>query len=139
MEEHFIGFWNVENLFDVVNSSDRPDYLQKQLKSELKGWTATVLKTKITQLVEIVSKMNDGAGPDILGICEIENEAVVKKLLAALPAGGRNYKIAHADTKDKRGIDVAVIYDSDKYDAGGKRPGCVPCRVLGVSDSVHYG
>lgn len=118
MEEHYIAFWNVENLFDTSTSSDRPEYLKKRLKNELKGWTATVLKKKILQLVKIIVQMNDGVGPDVLGICEIENENVVAKLLDALPSGWRNYAIAHADTKDGRGIDVAVIYDADKYDAG---------------------
>lgn len=118
MDEHFISFWNVENLFDISSSPDRPDYLKKKLKNELKGWTADVLKKKISQLVKIIVQMNDGAGPDILGICEIENENVVAKLLDALPSGWRNYAIAHADTNDGRGIDVAVIYDVDKYKAG---------------------
>ncbi len=118
MDEHFIAFWNLENLFDVSTSADRPDYLKTKLKGELKGWTATVLKKKIVQLAKIIVQMNDGLGPDILGVCEIENENVVAKLLDGLPSGGRNYAIAHADTKDGRGIDVAIIYDADKYEAG---------------------
>jgi len=115
---HFIGFWNLENLFDISSSSERPDYLKERLRKELEGWTAAILKKKIAQLVKIIMQMNDGRGPDILGVCEIENEAVVKKLLDGFPSGGRNYKIAHADTKDGRGIDVAVIYDGDTYRAG---------------------
>ncbi|MFY0610989.1 MAG: endonuclease [Hyphomicrobiaceae bacterium] len=118
MEEHFLGFWNLENLFDVANSPSRPEYLQRQLKTELKGWTSSVLAAKLSQLTQIITKMNDGAGPDILGICEIESELVVQKLLDALPTNGRQYKIAHADTADNRGIDVAVIYDGEKYAAG---------------------
>lgn len=118
MDMHFIAFWNVENLFDVASSSHRPDYLQKKLNNELKGWTAAVLERKISQLVKIIVQMNGGAGPDILGICEIENENVVAKLLDAMPSGWRNYAIAHADTADARGIDVAIIYDADRYKAG---------------------
>lgn len=118
MTEHFIGFWNLENLFDTSSSSERPEYLKKQLKKELAGWTTAVLKKKLKQLVRIITQMNGGSGPDILGVCEIENEAVVQELLDTFPSGGRNYKIAHADTKDKRGIDVAVIYDAAKYEAG---------------------
>ncbi len=90
MDEHFIAFWNVENLFDVSTSNDRPEYLKKKLKNELKGWTAAVLKKKISQLVKIIVQMNDDTGPDILGLCEIENENVVAKLLEAMPSGWRN-------------------------------------------------
>lgn len=62
--------------------------------------------------------MNDGSGPDILGICEVENETVLQKLLRALPLTKRTYALAHADTKDKRGIDVAFIYDAERYRLG---------------------
>lgn len=117
MVNHFIGFWNLENLFDISSSTQRPDYLKNELRNELEGWTASVLRKKLAQLVKIIMQMNGGLGPDILGICEIENEAVVQKLLDTFPSGWRNYKIAHADTRDKRGIDVAIIYDSDKYEA----------------------
>lgn len=54
--------------------------------------------------------MNNGAGPDLLGVCEIESQTVVQLLLdqlnTRLPAP-RSYKIVHADTDDERGIDVA--------------------------------
>lgn len=115
MADHFIAFWNVENLFDVETAPDRPEYLQKQLAKELKGWNASVLNKKISQLSEIIGLMNNGTGPDILGVCEIENENVLKKLVGALNVAARDYGIAHADAKDKRGIDVAFIYDKKKF------------------------
>ena len=119
MESHYVAFWNLENLFDRESSPDRPDYLQSQLAKELDGWTAVILNKKIKQLAKIIKQMQGGAGPDILGVCEIENENVVTKLINALSSLGRNYVIAHADTQDKRGIDCAVLYDQDKY-AGGE-------------------
>ena len=115
MPDHYIAWWNIENLFDVENSPTRPDYLQKELKSELKGWTKKILNTKVKQLAHIIRQMNGGLGPDILGVCEVENKPVVKKLVSALSPLGRNYQVEHHDTKDKRGIDVAFIYDADKF------------------------
>jgi len=56
-------------------------------------------------------KMNDDKGPDILGLCEIENIAVLKMLQAALYPLNRKYAIAHVDMEDERGIDIAFIYD----------------------------
>ena len=62
--------------------------------------------------------MNTGAGPDLLGVCEVENRFVLDLLAAAihqqLPA--RRYGIAHADTADARGIDVAFLYDLTKLE-----------------------
>lgn len=37
MKEYFIASWNLENLFDVENSPNRTDKLQRTLKDELKG------------------------------------------------------------------------------------------------------
>jgi hypothetical protein len=115
--DHYVAWWNVENLFDLSSSTHRPPTLKKRLKSELKGWTALVLKAKVRQLASIITHMNDGLGPDILGVCEVENEPVLNRLVAALAPLGRNYRVAHEDSSDKRGIDIAFIYDADRYTA----------------------
>lgn len=61
--------------------------------------------------------MNKNSGPDILGICEVENRWVIEKLADSLKhLAQRRYKIVHADTKDDRGIDVAFIYDGKKFE-----------------------
>ena len=119
--EHFIYWWNLENLFDVANSKERPEWIQKQIKRELKGWTSAVLDKKIANIASILQKMNDGKGPDILGVCEIENEAVVQRLMDRVgKVLNRTYKVLHHDSKDKRGIDIAIIYDTAKYEDDGR-------------------
>ena len=118
MTEHYIAWWNVENLFDTSSSATRPEWLQKKLASELKGWTATVLQKKCSQLARVINAMNDGNGPDILGVCEVESKAVLEKLVAKLTAPGRDYGVKHHDTSDARGIDVAFIYDKNIFTAG---------------------
>ncbi len=115
MMEYFIAWWNLENLFDVANSNDRPEWLQKKLKNELKDWGASVLNNKLKQLASITGQMNDNSGPDLLGVCEVENRAVLDKLVTALAFTGRKYGVVHADTKDARGIDVAFIYDKKLF------------------------
>ena len=61
--------------------------------------------------------MNGGAGPDLLGVWEVENRFVLELLVAQLggPLPARHYEIVHADTTDARGIDVAFIYDRDLF------------------------
>lgn len=117
MPDHYVAWWNVENLFDLTSSQHRSVRLQTRLRSELKGWTAPVLNAKLRQLASIITQMNAGLGPDILGVCEVENEPVLDKLVAALASLGRNYRVAHEDSSDNRGIDIAFIYDADRYDA----------------------
>ena len=115
LEEYYISWWNVENLFDY-QTAKRSEKLKRVLKSELKGWTAKILDEKLSQLAKIISKMNDGQGPDILGMCEIENERVLKKLVQKLKFNQRRYEIVHENTNDKRGIDVAFLYDAKKFE-----------------------
>ena len=59
--------------------------------------------------------MNNDSGPDILGVCEVENKPVMDRLVTSLNSLNRNYKVAHHDCSDERGIDVAFIYDGDKF------------------------
>jgi endonuclease/exonuclease/phosphatase family metal-dependent hydrolase len=112
MVNYYVAWWNLENLFDVEDSAERPDWLAKALKTELAGWTDAILDRKISQLSSVITRMNDGRGPDLLGVCEVENKPVVAQLTEALQANGRNYQVAHHDTSDQRGIDVAFIYDA---------------------------
>ncbi len=115
-QKYHIAWWNVENLFDVQNSTQRPGWLQKALNSELIGWDKSVLVQKINNLALIIQKMNSKTGPDILGVCEVENLKVLKHLVETLAPLGRNYDVVHHDMSDDRGIDVAYIYDKNKFD-----------------------
>jgi predicted extracellular nuclease len=116
MPKHCIAWWNVENLFDVQNSPNRPAWLQSKLNSELAGWTAAVLDLKINQIASVIMLMNQGKGPDIIGMCEVENKPVLEKLVNALSPLGRNYIVKHHEGNDQRGIDIAFIVDKDLYE-----------------------
>lgn len=62
--------------------------------------------------------MNAGLGPDILGVCEVENAYVLAALSSRLNAAiaGRRYAAVHADsTRDHRGIDTAFVYDGVRF------------------------
>lgn len=115
--DHYISWWNVENLFDIQNAPDRPAWFQEEIEGELEGWTQAVLDQKIEQLASIIMQVNGGEGPDLLGVCEVESEKVLNDLVDALAPLGRRYAVAHHDTSDRRGIDVAFIYDADRFEA----------------------
>jgi endonuclease/exonuclease/phosphatase family metal-dependent hydrolase len=62
--------------------------------------------------------MHGGQGPDILGVCEVENAFVLQQLCTTLNAqiAGRNYSVVHVDsTRDHRGIDTAFVFDASHY------------------------
>ena len=114
-EEYQVAWWNVENLFDIENSPNREKRIKSIIKSEVKGWTKEKLSKKTSQLSKIIGMLNENNGPDILGVCEIENRNVLQKLVNNLRFLGREYKIAHEEMDDGRGIDIGLIYDSKKF------------------------
>jgi len=58
--------------------------------------------------------MNDGRGPDLLGVCEVENQAVLEEMVNTY-LSDLDYKIAYIESPDNRGIDNGLIYKSDKF------------------------
>lgn len=124
--DYCFGFYNLENYFDTEDSADRPEWLQRALRRELAGWGEAILTQKTANLAKVIASMQDGAGPDILGVCEAENRPVLTRLAAAAGAQtGRSYHVIHADTEDKRGIDTAFLYDEALF-----TPGAVFQRVI---------
>jgi endonuclease/exonuclease/phosphatase family metal-dependent hydrolase len=108
-----IAWWNLENLFDH-ETAPRSDELKATLKSELKGWTAGIRDQKISQLASIITLMFDGAGPALLGVCEVESEAVMARLADAINIPGRDYAVITHESTDARGIDTSFIVDNNE-------------------------
>lgn len=118
MSDHFIAFWNLENLFAPEGFADREPWIAHRMAADLSGWTQALFDIKIDQLVSILRQMNGGQGPDILGVCEVENAFVLQQLTTKLnwQFNNRNYTVVHADaTRDHRGIDTAFVFDSARY------------------------
>ena len=83
-DNYYISWWNLENLFDTSRARARSDKLRRVLRSELDGWTLDVVKRKVAQLAEVIRHMNDGRGPDLMGVCEVENISVLRRLVRAI-------------------------------------------------------
>ena len=118
MPNHFVAFWNLENLFAPEGFATREPWIAQQMASDLRGWTQALFDAKIAQLASIIRQMNGGQGPDILGVCEVENAFVLQQLTARLSTHipTRTYAVVHVDaTRDQRGIDTAFVFDSAKY------------------------
>lgn len=115
MVEHFVAFWNLENLFGPEDHPPRIDWIKARIRNDLRGWTPALYQRKLAQLSRIIVQMKSAQGPDILGVCEVEDGFVLADLAAVLNAAlpGRAYGVVHADnTRDLRGIDTAFIYDT---------------------------
>ena len=128
--DYYVAWWNVENLFDEENAPPdrRSDKVFRAIKNDIAGGLRQLRDRKVAQLASVIAQMNGGAGPDLLGVCEVENRFVLELLVAAVRsvAAGTGYGVAHADTEDARGIDVAFLYDSD-HAAGSAGRDVLPC------------
>jgi len=110
-----VAFYNVENLFDTINNPDTfDDDFTPQGKN---AYTSKIYHKKIDHIAKVISEIGFQASrnsPVIIGLVEIENKDVVEDLIHSEFLRKRNYKIIHFDSPDRRGIDVAFIYQ-EKY------------------------
>ncbi len=117
MEKYHISFWNLENLFAPQGYPAREPWIAKRMAKDLEGWSVELFERKIEQLAKIIVQMNNNTGTDLLGVCEVENRYCLAALADRLNEmlDNRNYRLVHADSsRDKRGIDTAFIYDSNR-------------------------
>jgi len=120
-----IMFYNVFNLFDAKHDQDKNDwtFLPKGYPGKAEycetvsnsgyreqcvnsDWTEANVKLKLKQLKRAVKAARKRL-PDILGLCEVENPKIVARLAKTLGYS----KLAMTNSPDKRGIDVAVLYN----------------------------
>ena len=105
-----VAFWNLQNLFDIEASK-----LASDLDfTPVNGWDRKAFEAKVSNLAEVVRLMFDGQGPDLLGVCEIENERVGEVLIKAI--GRDDYALAHVEHPDIRGIDTSLIYSTRHFE-----------------------
>jgi len=109
----YVAHYNVENLFDTLDDPKKND--EEFLPGGKNNWTAERYEIKLVRLAQVISAMNAASGPDLLGICEIENRQVADDLRRNIHQKGRKYTLVHFESPDNRGIDVGLIYDSKKF------------------------
>ena len=102
-----VGFWNVENLFDLEDDPNKND--DEFSLGGRKNVDQEIYDLKIKNCSEVLFDLN----VDILGLCEVENSKVLNDLNKAYK--DRDYTIIHYDSPDNRGIDNALMYDEDRF------------------------
>ena len=110
--EVFAVFYNVENFFDTIDCSITKD--DEFLPLSNKKWNSEKYFHKIEQLEKVILELsveeNHSFFPDLIGLCEVENETVVNDLLSHSFLKNNNYNLLHKDSPDGRGIDCALLF-----------------------------
>lgn len=108
-----IAFYNQENLFDTLDDPIRKD--EEFTPTGTYNWTSERYANKLQNMARVIVAMNQGKGPDALGMCEVENQVVLQDLTAQLRKSGLDYHIVWFESPDERGIDNALLYRPDKF------------------------
>lgn len=107
-----VVFYNVENLFDTIDDPNTID--EEFLPAGKLKWNSQRYNLKLQHIVEAVT-LNQPENPMLIGFVEVENGKVVMDVAKTGRLAQTNYLLAHKESPDARGIDVALLYDRDRF------------------------
>lgn len=112
-QDFTVMFYNVENLFDTEDDTTRND--EEFLPEGARRWTASRYYRKLNSIARAVAAAGEWELPSLIGLCEVENEKVLRDLVYGTLLSAGNYGIVHRDSPDPRGIDLALLYRRDQF------------------------
>jgi predicted extracellular nuclease len=107
-----IMFYNTENFFDTEDDTTTND--NDFTPDGRLHWTPDKYTQKLTNIYKVIAGIGGWQPPEIIGFSEVENRKVLNDLLFETPLSKYQYNIVHYDSPDLRGIDVALLFRSDK-------------------------
>ena len=108
-----IMFYNVENLFDVHDNPLTSD--EDFTPGGVRHWTYGHYYDKIHRIGKVISSLGGWQPPDLVGLCEVENDSVVSHLCYRTSLRRYDYRYYVTKGNDPRGIDVALLYQRDRF------------------------
>ncbi len=105
--------WNVENLFDVRHDSLKND--QEFLPESIRRWHYGRYKKKLADISRVITAVGEWRPPALVALCEVENDRVLRDLTRYSPLREHGYRYVMTDSPDERGIDVALLYQRDRF------------------------
>ncbi|MDR0613679.1 MAG: endonuclease [Dysgonamonadaceae bacterium] len=114
-----VMFYNVENLFDTADNPHKND--EEFLPDGRRRWSQKRYYTKINNLAKVIGSAGEWGVPAIIGLCEVENEKVMQDLVKNSPLKKADYRFIVTSSPDRRGINVALLYQRDRFKYLGHR------------------
>lgn len=106
-------FYNVENLFDCTHDSLKNDW--EFLPDGIRHWHPGRLRTKLQHLSQVIVVAGEWEPPVLVGVCEVENEQVMDQWVQHSPLRHCGYRYVMTRSADERGIDVALLWQRDRF------------------------
>lgn len=111
-----IAFYNLENLFDTINDPNKNDEASPIMG--IKNRRSYIYKKKLNNMARVLSEIGVQEAKNtaaIIGVSEIENRKVLEDLIHTNYLKDKDYGIIQYDSPDKRGIDVALLYQKNNF------------------------
>jgi len=108
-----VMFYNTENLFDPENGDITGD--DEYTPAGDRHWTYKRLNAKLLNISKVILSASGWQPPALVGLCEIENRNVLERLTKQTPLAAIPYQIIHKESPDHRGIDVAMLYNTEQF------------------------
>ena len=112
-ESFLVMFWNVENLFDTKDDPHKND--NEFLPDATRHWNFFRYRDKLKNLAKGIIASGDEYVPDLVGLCEVENDSCIYDLTKRSPLREAGYRYVMTDSPDQRGIDVALLYQRGSF------------------------
>lgn len=112
-ESFRVMFWNVENLFDTKDDLLKDD--NEFLPDATRSWTYFRYRDKLIKLAKTIVASGNEYVPELVGLCEVENDSCLYDLTRRSPLREADYRYVMTDSPDRRGIDVALLYQRGSF------------------------
>lgn len=115
--EEYKGVWDDDKLVGkkVIRKQSLSDDFTP---NSAKKWTEQNYQDKLTKISKVISDLGrkyTNNAPVVAGLIEVENRQVVEDLIKQPALSRYDYGIAHFNSYDSRGIDVALIYQKKRF------------------------
>lgn len=109
-----IGFYNLENLFDLEDDSLTRD--ESFTPEGSNKYSYGRYDKKKNGLARTILAMGGWRPVELVGLCEVESKWAMDGLTTFSPLRNAGYEYIHEDSPDRRGIDVACLYQPDRFE-----------------------
>ncbi|MCX8480441.1 MAG: endonuclease/exonuclease/phosphatase, partial [Sediminibacterium sp.] len=127
-----IAFYNLENFYDTIDDELVND--DEFLPNAIKQYNAQKFNVKLQNMTSIIAQigMNEKIkGPVLLGVAEIENKQILQAISNHPNLKDLHYNFIHFDSRDPRGIDVALFYQTNFF-----KP--LEYFPISLTDATHF-
>ena len=118
-----LAFYNVENLYDTFDNTlvDDDDFLM----TGKRRYSAEIYQEKISHIAKVLDEIGTDSPSGttaIIGLAEVENDTVLTDLVRHPLLAKKEWRFLHFDSKDRRGVDVALLYNPKLFRVLSARP-----------------